>query len=48
MAEQSQTQTSYEEGLKGASESVAEFREDQGFVKRLQHWPLQNQAEVQM
>ena len=48
MAEQSQTPASFEEGLKGASESVAEFREDQGFVKRLQHWLHKTPSAVPM
>jgi len=36
----------FEEGLKGASEKVAEFREDQGLLKRLQNWLHQTPSAV--
>ena len=48
MAGNVQTGTTFEEGLKGASETVAEFREDTGAVKRLQHWLHQTPSAVPM
>ncbi len=38
----------FEEGLKGASEKLAEFREDRGFLKRAQHWLHQTPSAVPM
>ncbi len=38
--------SSFEEGLKGASEKVAEFREDKGFLKRIQNWLHQTPSAV--
>ena len=38
MSSDAKTATSYEEGLKGASEKVAEFKESKTALKRLQHW----------
>ncbi len=37
---------SYEAGLKGATETVAEFHEDTGALKRLQHWLHQTPSAV--
>ncbi len=38
MSTDAKAATSYEEGLKGASETVAEFQEAKTPLKRLQHW----------
>ncbi|RCW88139.1 ABC transporter permease [Paracoccus lutimaris] len=38
MSSDAKAATSYEEGLKGASESVAEFKEKKSALARLQHW----------
>ena len=38
MSSDAKAATSYEEGLKGASESVAEFKERKSALARLQHW----------
>lgn len=38
MSSDTKTATSYEDGLKGASEKVAEFKETKSALKRLQHW----------
>lgn len=38
MSSDAKAATSYEEGLKGASESVAEFEEKKSALARLQHW----------
>jgi len=38
--------SSFEEGLKGASEKVAEFRDDKGFLKRIQNWLHQTPSAV--
>jgi len=48
MAADPRAATSYEEGLKGASESVAEFREERGALKTLQHWLHQTPSAVPM
>lgn len=46
MADDPKTATGYEDGLRGASTSVAAFREDKGAVKRLQHWLHQTPSAV--
>ncbi|WP_199258528.1 ABC transporter permease [Paracoccus binzhouensis] len=38
MSSDTKTATSYEEGLQGASDKVAEFQEQKTALKRLQHW----------
>jgi len=38
MSSDAKAVTSYEEGLKGASEKVAEFQEQKSLLKQLQHW----------
>jgi fructose transport system permease protein len=38
MSSDAKAATSYEEGLKGASETVAEFKEKKSALARLQHW----------
>ena len=38
MSSDAKAATSYEDGLKGASESVAEFKERKSALARLQHW----------
>lgn len=38
MSSDTKAATSYEEGLQGASEKVAEFKETKTALKRLQHW----------
>ncbi|CAM3222541.1 mannose ABC transporter membrane protein /fructose ABC transporter membrane protein /ribose ABC transporter membrane protein [Paracoccus aminovorans] len=38
MSSDAKAAVSYEEGLKGASEKVAEFQEHKSALKRLQHW----------
>lgn len=40
--------SSFEEGLKGASEKVAEFHEEKSTLKRLQHWLHQTPSAVPM
>mgnify|MGYP000870277653 CR=1 FL=1 len=40
--------SSFEEGLKGASEKVAEFQEEKSTLKKLQHWLHQTPAAVPM
>jgi len=40
--------SSFEEGLKGASEKVAEFHEEKNTLKKLQHWLHQTPAAVPM
>lgn len=42
------TAASFEEGLKGASEKVAEFHEEKSAIKRLQHWLHQTPSAVPM
>ncbi|RGP36729.1 ABC transporter permease [Pseudotabrizicola alkalilacus] len=42
------TASSFEEGLKGASEKVAEFHEEKSQLKRLQHWLHQTPSAVPM
>ncbi|MDR7123815.1 ABC transporter permease [Pseudotabrizicola sp. 4114] len=42
------TASSFEEGLKGASEKVAEFHEEKSPLKRLQHWLHQTPSAVPM
>jgi len=46
MADQPRPATSFEEGLKGASEKVAEFKTEHRPLKRLQHWLHQTPAAV--
>ncbi len=46
MAADPKAATSFEEGLKGASTKVAEFQEDKGAVKRIQHWLHQTPSAV--
>ncbi|WP_103334541.1 ABC transporter permease [Pseudotabrizicola formosa] len=46
MASDAKTATSFEEGLKGASEKVAEFHEEQSLLKKLQHWLHQTPSAV--
>ncbi len=41
-------QGGFEDGLKGASEKVAEFHEDRSALKRLQHWLHQTPSAVPM
>ena len=48
MASDAKGATSFEEGLKGASEKVAEFHEDKGALKRLQTWLHQTPSAVPM
>jgi len=48
MASDQRTGTSFEEGLKGASESVAEFHEHTSALKRMQHWLHQTPSAVPM
>ena len=40
--------TSFEDGLKGASEKVAEFHEEKSALKKLQHWLHQTPSAVPM
>jgi len=40
--------TRFEDGLKGASEKVAEFQEDKGMLRRLQHWLHKTPSAVPM
>lgn len=46
MSSDTKTATSYEEGLTGASEKVAEFHEDRGTLKKIQHWLHQTPSAV--
>ncbi|WP_225029185.1 ABC transporter permease [Xinfangfangia pollutisoli] len=46
MAADPKAATAYEEGLKGASEKVAEFQHDTDALKRLQHWLHQTPSAV--
>ncbi len=48
MASDTKAASSFEEGLKGASEKVAEFHEDKTPLKRLQHWLHQTPSAVPM
>lgn len=48
MATEAKAATSFEEGLKGASEKVAEFHEDKGALKRLQGWLHRTPSAVPM
>ncbi|MBT9247782.1 ABC transporter permease [Gemmobacter fulvus] len=48
MASDAKGATSFEEGLKGASEKVAEFHEDKSALKRLQSWLHQTPSAVPM
>lgn len=48
MASEPNTATSFEEGLKGASERVAEFHEETNILKKLQHWLHQTPSAVPM
>ena len=48
MAADAKSATSFEEGLKGASEKVAEFHEEKSALKRLQHWLHQTPSAVPM
>mgnify|MGYP005842252507 CR=1 FL=1 len=48
MAGSSNSASSFEEGLKGASDKVAEFHDEPGLVKRLQHWLHQTPSAVPM
>lgn len=47
MATNSQT-TNFEEGLKGASDKVAEFHEDKNLLKQIRHWLHQTPSAVPM
>ncbi|SNR55910.1 ABC transporter permease [Paracoccus sediminis] len=48
MANQTGASSSFEEGLKGASESVAEFHEEKSLVKKVQHWLHKTPSAVPM
>ena len=48
MASDTKPASGFEEGLKGASEKVAEFHEDKSVLKRLQHWLHQTPSAVPM
>ncbi len=48
MAADQKAATGFEEGLKGASEKVAEFQQDNDPLKRLQHWLHQTPSAVPM
>jgi fructose transport system permease protein len=48
MAADAKQPTSFEEGLKGASETVAEFHEETSPLKKLQHWLHQTPSAVPM
>ncbi|KAB2885845.1 MAG: ABC transporter permease [Albidovulum sp.] len=48
MAADQRAGTAFEEGLKGASEKVAEFHEPEGALKRMQHWLHQTPSAVPM
>lgn len=46
MAAEQKAATSFEEGLKGASEKVAEFHEERSALKTIQHWLHQTPSAV--
>ncbi len=46
MASESNSTAGFEEGLKGASDRVAEFHEETRFLKKLQHWLHQTPSAV--
>ena len=46
MALQTQPPSSFEDGLQGASQKVAEFHEERGALKRIQHWLHQTPSAV--
>lgn len=48
MTSEAKQATSYEEGLKGASEKVAEFQEDKDLLRKIQHWLHQTPSAVPM
>jgi fructose transport system permease protein len=48
MAADAKSASNFEEGLKGASEKVAEFHEDKSLLKKLQHWLHQTPSAVPM
>jgi fructose transport system permease protein len=48
MAAQQDARTSFEDGLKGASDKVAEFQEHKSALKRVQHWLHQTPSAVPM
>ncbi|MFB2530598.1 ABC transporter permease [Paracoccus sp. p4-l81] len=48
MASEPQKATSYEDGLKGATETVAQFHEPRSAVRRIQHWLHQTPSAVPM
>ena len=48
MASEPKAATSFEEGLKGASEKVAEFQDEKTALKKLQHWLHQTPSAVPM
>lgn len=48
MASDIKTGSNFEEGLKGASEQVAEFHEDKSALKKVQHWLHQTPSAVPM
>ncbi|PJF08349.1 ABC transporter permease [Pseudorhodobacter sp. MZDSW-24AT] len=45
---EAKTASSFEEGLKGASEKVAEFHEEKSTLKKVQHWLHQTPSAVPM
>ncbi len=48
MANEPKAAATYEEGLQGASDRVAEFHEETSYVKKLQHWLHQTPSAVPM
>jgi fructose transport system permease protein len=48
MVSESKVAAGFEEGLKGASDKVAEFHEEKRFTKKLQHWLHQTPSAVPM
>ncbi|RID92004.1 ABC transporter permease [Gemmobacter lutimaris] len=48
MTSDAKAATTFEEGLKGASEKVAEFHDDKTALKRIQHWLHQTPSAVPM
>ena len=48
MSAETKAATTFEEGLKGASEKVAEFHEERSALKSLQHWLHQTPSAVPM
>ncbi|GHC23743.1 MULTISPECIES: ABC transporter permease [Gemmobacter] len=48
MTSDAKAATTFEEGLKGASEKVAEFQDDKTALKRIQHWLHQTPSAVPM